>query len=165
MCTLCCVELSVLSVLHVYFVFVLSPELLHVCAVLFVVCVPKRMPEMSDILFLSGISGLWIEFPLPVFSLVLLPIELVMVRFLFCHYYYCYFYLLMVHALDSPTPHPQKLLQFILREMALVQQLGDDSWYVVCTACCHTALTMVHLYEKLCFMVSVHYFLCVFCRL
>ena len=36
----------------------LSLELLHVCAVLFVVCVPKGMPEMSDILFLSGISGL-----------------------------------------------------------------------------------------------------------
>ena len=32
--------------------------------------------------------------------------------------------------------------------MALVKQLGDDSWLVVCTACCHMALVfaMTHLH-------------------
>ena len=28
-------------------------------------------------------------------------------------------------------------------DMALVEQLGDDSWYVVCAACCLMALAFV----------------------
>ena len=33
--------------------------------------------------------------------------------------------------------------------MALVEQLGDDSWSVVCAACCHMALVfaIMHLYN------------------
>ena len=32
--------------------------------------------------------------------------------------------------------------------MALVEQLGDDSWLVVCAACCHMArvFTITHIY-------------------
>ena len=43
--------------------------------------------------------------------------------------------------------------------MALVQQLGDDSWYVICAALCHMALafTIMQLYDFL--IVSVHSFL------
>ena len=34
--------------------------------------------------------------------------------------------------------------------MAVVEQLGDDSWSVVCAACCHMALVfaIMHLYLK-----------------
>ena len=34
--------------------------------------------------------------------------------------------------------------------MVLVEQLGDDSWSVVCAACCHMALifAIMHLYKK-----------------
>ena len=46
--------------------------------------------------------------------------------------------------------------------MALVEQLGGDSWWVVCAACCHMALVfaILHLYKtKLFFVfVSVHSF-------
>ena len=33
--------------------------------------------------------------------------------------------------------------------MALVEQLGDDHWWVVCAACCHMALVfaVMHLYN------------------
>ena len=33
--------------------------------------------------------------------------------------------------------------------MILVEQLGDDSWLVVCAACCHMALVfaILHLYD------------------
>ena len=33
--------------------------------------------------------------------------------------------------------------------MALIEQLGDDSWLVVCAACCHMALVfaIMHLYN------------------
>ena len=33
--------------------------------------------------------------------------------------------------------------------MALVEQLGDDSWQVVCAACCHMALVfaIMHIYN------------------
>ena len=30
--------------------------------------------------------------------------------------------------------------------MALVEQLGDDSWSVVCAACCHMALVFAIMY-------------------
>ena len=30
--------------------------------------------------------------------------------------------------------------------MTLVEQLGDDSWWVVCAACCHVALVFVVVY-------------------
>ena len=59
-------------------------------------------------------------------------------------------FLLMVH---SPDFFPRKLKYFSLRVrlfcMALVEQLGDDSWYVVCAACCHMALVfaVMHLYN------------------
>ena len=46
--------------------------------------------------------------------------------------------------------------------MALVEQLGDDSWSVVCAACCHMALVfaIMHLYNILkIYIVSVHYFI------
>ena len=50
--------------------------------------------------------------------------------------------------------------------MAIVEQLGDDSWYVVCEACCRMALVfaIVHLYNFFIFyvyfcIVSVHSFL------
>ena len=48
----------------------------------------------------------------------------------------------------------QKILKyFSLRVrlfcMALVEQLGDDSWTVVCAVCCHMALVfaILHLYN------------------
>ena len=33
--------------------------------------------------------------------------------------------------------------------MAIVEQLGDDSWWVVCAACCHMVLVfaIMHLYN------------------
>ena len=47
----------------------------------------------------------------------------------------------MVH---SPDFFSSKLKYFSLRVrlfcVALVEQLGDDSWSVVCAACCHMAL-------------------------
>ena len=45
--------------------------------------------------------------------------------------------------------------------MALVEQLGDDSWSVVCAACCRMALlfAIMHLYNIFSFyIVSVHSF-------
>ena len=35
--------------------------------------------------------------------------------------------------------------------MALVEQLGDDSWQVVCAVCCHMALVfaIMHLYKTI----------------
>ena len=54
----------------------------------------------------------------------------------------------------SPDFFSQKTLKyFSLRVrlfcMALVEQLGDDSWSVVCAACCHMALVfaIMHLYN------------------
>ena len=52
--------------------------------------------------------------------------------------------------------------------MALVEQLGDASWSVVCAACCHMALVFatVHLYKKNSFhIVSVHSFFIFFFNL
>ena len=49
--------------------------------------------------------------------------------------------------------------------MALVEQLGDDSWSVVCVACCHMALIFVimHLYNIFLFYIaSVHSFIYIF---
>ena len=42
------------------------------------------------------------------------------------------------------------LLKVLLFCMALVEQLGDDSWSVVCAACCHMALVfaIMHLYNS-----------------
>ena len=31
--------------------------------------------------------------------------------------------------------------------MALVEQLGDDSWSVVCAACCHMALVFAIMHK------------------
>ena len=46
--------------------------------------------------------------------------------------------------------------------MALVEHLGDDSWQVVCAACCHMALVfgIMHLYNvsSSSFIGSVHSF-------
>ena len=45
--------------------------------------------------------------------------------------------------------------------MALAEQLGDDSWSVVCAACCPMSLVfaIMHLYNlKKIFIVSVHSF-------
>ena len=60
----------------------------------------------------------------------------------------------------------QKILQyFSLRDrlfcMAPVEQLGEDSWSVVCAACCHMTLVfaVMHLYNILEFFIaSVHSF-------
>ena len=53
----------------------------------------------------------------------------------------------MVH---SPDFFPETLKYFSLRVtlfcMALVEQLGDDSWSVVCAACCHMALVFAIMY-------------------
>ena len=52
--------------------------------------------------------------------------------------------------------------------MALVEQLGDDSWWVVCAACCHMALVfaIMHLYNIFLFyIVSVHSFFILFFNL
>ena len=39
--------------------------------------------------------------------------------------------------------------------MALVEQLRDDSWSVVCAACCHMALVfaVMHLYNNFLFYI------------
>ena len=44
--------------------------------------------------------------------------------------------------------------------MALVEQLGDDSWCVVCAACCHMALVfaIMHLYIKKFYIVCPFHF-------
>ena len=45
--------------------------------------------------------------------------------------------------------------------MAVVEQLGDDSWWVVCAACCHTALIFAIMYfyiKKSFLIVSVYSF-------
>ena len=41
--------------------------------------------------------------------------------------------------------------------MALVEQLGDDSWSVVCEACCHMALVfaIMHLYNIFYFILCL----------
>ena len=52
--------------------------------------------------------------------------------------------------------------------MALVEQLGDDSWSVVCAACCHMELVfaIMHLYNILKFyIVSVNSFFIFFFNL
>ena len=50
--------------------------------------------------------------------------------------------------------------------MAPVQQLGEDSWSVVCAACCHMTLVfaVMHLYNILdfFFIASVHSFFILF---
>ena len=49
--------------------------------------------------------------------------------------------------------------------MALVEQLGDDSWSVVRAACCHMVLVfaIMHLYNIFKFyIVSVHSFFYIF---
>ena len=46
--------------------------------------------------------------------------------------------------------------------MALVEQLGDDSWQVVCAACCHLALVFSIMHFSSFFLqfciLSVHSF-------
>ena len=51
--------------------------------------------------------------------------------------------------------------------MALVEQLGDDSWSVVCAACCHMALVfaIMHLYKKIFYIASGHSFFILFFNL
>ena len=53
--------------------------------------------------------------------------------------------------------------------MALVEQLGDDSWWVVCADCCHMALVfaIMHLYNIFIYfyIVSVHSFFILFFNL
>ena len=59
----------------------------------------------------------------------------------------------MVHSPDFFFFSLQKTQIFSLRVrlfcMALVEQLGNDSWSVVCAACCHMALVfaIMHLYN------------------
>ena len=52
--------------------------------------------------------------------------------------------------------------------MAPVQQLGEDSWSVVCAACCHMTLVfaVMHLYNILeLFIASVHSFFILFLKI
>ena len=52
--------------------------------------------------------------------------------------------------------------------MALVEQLGDDSWSVVCAACCHMALVfaIMHLCNIFLFYIaSVNSFFIIFFNL
>ena len=46
--------------------------------------------------------------------------------------------------------------------MVLVEQLGDNSWRVVCAACCHKALVfaIMHLYNF--FFLNILYCVCAF---
>ena len=109
---------------------------------------------MSDVTLLSGISGLSFDSPFPISSLV------------FSAQSSCSFclviFLLMVH---SPDFFPENSQIFFVKGQAFLYgscwQLGDDSWQVVCAACCHMALVfaIMHLYNILNFyIVSVHSF-------
>ena len=52
--------------------------------------------------------------------------------------------------------------------MALVEQLGDGSWYMVCAACCHMALVFAIMCLHnifLFYIVSVHSFFIFFFNL
>ena len=51
--------------------------------------------------------------------------------------------------------------------MALVEQLGDDSWWVVCAACCHMALVFAIVHIMLfCFLLClfISFFRFLFCN-
>ena len=54
----------------------------------------------------------------------------------------------IVHSYDFFQKPCKYLLGVRPLDMAPVEQLGDDSWYVVCAALCHMALVFAikHLY-------------------
>ena len=108
---------------------------------------------MSVPLPLSGISGLSFDFPFLSPLLFLLPSPLAL-SVLSC---FCYWSILRTFFLQKTLKYFS--LRVRLFCMALVEQLGDDSWQVVCAACCHMTLVfaIMHLYNILKFyMVSVH---------
>ena len=69
------------------------------------------------------------------------PLALSVLPFFFFFFFFLLLLLLMVHSLDF---FKKTLKHFSLRIrlfcMAVVEQLGDDSWQVVCAACCRMAL-------------------------
>ena len=110
---------------------------------------------MLDVILLSGISGL--SFDSPFLSPVVALFCLVLLPFLSCHF---------------SDFFSRKLKYFSFRVklfcMALVEQLGDDSWQGVCAACCRMALVfaIMHLYSIFKFyIVSVHSFFIFFFNL
>ena len=102
---------------------------------------PEGRPGMYDVPPLSEISGLSFDSsflsPLSFFCQVLL-------LSLSCHF-----------SANGPTFFsPDNSLIFVCYElgffcMALVEQLGDDSWKVLCAACCHVVLvfSVMHLFN------------------
>ena len=117
---------------------------------------PRQSPGTSDVSLRSGISGLSFDSYLLSLSLfsssfflllffLLFSFCLVLLLFLSCHFsangpFSCLFF--------------QKTLKYFSLSvrhfcMALVEQLGDDSWSVVCAACCHVALVfdIMHSYN------------------
>ena len=103
---------------------------------------PEGRPGMSDISPLSGISGLSFDSP---FLSLLLFFCLVLLLFLPGHF-----------SANGPFSlyFSRKLLKYFLPRvrlscMALVEQLGDDRWQVVCASCSHMTLVFVimHLYN------------------
>ena len=104
---------------------------------------------MSDVFPMPGISGLSFDSTLlsPLMFCCLLPSLFLSSFYLFCP------------LANSPDFFFQKILQYFHEEIvfwvALVQQLGDDSWSVVCAVCCHMALAFAarHLYNILKFLL------------
>ena len=125
-------------------------------------CWPRR--EASDVWCHPPVWNLSavIWFPFPISSLVFFC--LVLLLFLSCHF-----------SANGPFSWPffQKTVKyFSLRVrlfcMALVEQLGDDRWSVVCADCCHMALVfaMMYLYKIFKFyIVSIHSFIIYFFNL
>ena len=101
----------------------------------------SRQREAGDVWCSTPVWNLraviWFPFPISSYVFFCLVLLLCLVIFLLIS--------LMVH---SPDFFPQKLKYFSLRIrvrlfcMALVEQLGDDSWSVVCAACWYLPLCM-----------------------
>ena len=85
-------------------------------------CSPEEMPGMSDVPLLSGISGLSFDFPFLSPLLFLLPSPLAL-SVLSC---FCYWSILRTFFLQKTLKYFS--LRVRLFCMALVEQLGDDSW-------------------------------------
>ena len=80
----------------------------------------------------------------------------------FFFYFYFFFFLVFFFFFRKLK---YVLLGVRLFCVALVEQLGDDSWYVVCANCCHMALVFAIMQLCNCFIfvvVSVHSFLKIF---